>query len=45
MPIEENGETRVRTVCINFDASPCIQIINQISDRGRRHWVYNVAPW
>jgi len=26
MPIEETGETRVRTDCLNFDASLCIQI-------------------
>jgi len=27
MPIEETGETRVRTDCSNFNVSICIQII------------------
>jgi len=40
MPTEETGETRVRTDCLNFDVSPCIQLKKQISIRGRRHWDY-----
>jgi len=43
MPIEETGETRVRTHCLNFDVSLCIQIKKQISIRGRRHWDYIFA--
>jgi len=31
IPIEESGETRLRTDCFNFDVSPCIQIKKQIS--------------
>jgi len=33
MPIEETGETRVRTDCLNFDVSLCIQIKKQNSIR------------
>jgi len=40
MPIEETGETRVRTDCLNFDVSLRIQIKKTISIRGRRHWDY-----
>jgi len=40
MSIEETGETRVRTDCLNFDVSPCIQIKKQTSVRGRRHREY-----
>jgi len=40
MPLEETGETRVRTDCLNFDFSLCIQIKKQTSIRGRRHWDY-----
>jgi len=40
MPLEETGETRVRTDCLNFDDSLCIQIKKQISIRGRRQWDY-----
>jgi len=40
VPIEETGETRVRTDCLNFDVSLCIQIKKQISISGRRHWDY-----
>jgi len=28
-PIEETGETRVRTDCLNFNGSQCIQIKKQ----------------
>jgi len=38
MPIEETGETRVRTACLNFYVSLCIQIF-KISIRGRRHCI------
>jgi len=38
MPIEETGETRVRTDCLNFHVSLCIQIEKQIAIRGIRHW-------
>jgi len=31
MPIEENGETRVRTDCLNFDVSLCIQILKKLN--------------
>jgi len=31
MPIEEVGETRLRTDCLNFDVSQCIQINKKIS--------------
>jgi len=40
MPIDETSETRVKTDCLNFDVSLCIQIKKQISIRGRRHWDY-----
>jgi len=40
MPIEETGETRVRTDCLNFDVFLRIQIKKQISIRGRRNWGY-----
>jgi len=40
MPTEETGETKVRTDCLNFDVSLCIQIKKQISIRGRRHYHY-----
>jgi len=30
MPTEETGETKVRTDCLNFDVSLCIQIKKQI---------------
>jgi len=40
MPIEESGERRVRTDCLNIDVSQCIQIKKLISVRGRRHWEY-----
>jgi len=40
MSIEETGETRVRTDCLNFDVSLCIQIEKQISIEGKRHWDY-----
>ena len=40
MPIEETGETRVRTDCLNFDSSHCIQIEKQLSITGRSHWDY-----
>jgi len=33
-------ETRVRTDCLNFDASLCIHIKKQISVKGRRQWEY-----
>jgi len=39
MPIEETGETRVRTDCLNFNVSLCIQILKN-SIRGRRYWDY-----
>ena len=39
MPTEETGG-RVRTDCLNFDVSLCIQIKKQISVRGRSHWNY-----
>jgi len=29
MPIEETGDTRVRTNCLNFDVSLCISIKNE----------------
>jgi len=29
MPTEETGETRIRTDCLNFDVSLCIQIKNK----------------
>jgi len=29
MPVEETGETRVRTDCFNFDDSQCIHIKNK----------------
>jgi len=38
MLTEETGERRVRTDCLNFDVSMCIQIENQTAIRGRRHW-------
>ena len=38
MPIEETDSTRVRTDCLHFDVSLCIQIKKQISIRGRSHW-------
>jgi len=37
MPIEEAGETSVRTDCLNFDVFLRIQIKKQFSVRGRRH--------
>jgi len=37
---EETGETRIRTDCLNFDVSLCIQIKKQISVKGRKHWDY-----
>jgi len=37
MPVEETGETRVKTDCLNFNVSLCIQIKKQLSIRGRRH--------
>ena len=40
MPIEETRETRVRTDCLNFNVSQCIQIKKQISIKGRKHWDY-----
>jgi len=40
MPIEETGETRVRTDCLNFDVALRIEIKKQISIRGRKHWDY-----
>ena len=40
MPIEETGETRGRTDCLNFDLSQCIQIEKQLSIIGRSHWDY-----
>ena len=43
MPIDETSETRVKTDCLNFDVSLCIQIKKQISIRGRRHWDYIFA--
>jgi len=30
MPIEKTGETRVRTDCLNFDVSLCIQIKDKL---------------
>jgi len=38
MPVEETGETRVKTDI--FDVCQCIQIKKQISIRGRRRWDY-----
>jgi len=38
MLLEEAGETRVKTDCLNFDVSLCIKIKKQILIRGRRHW-------
>ena len=32
--------TLVRTDCLNFDVSPCIQIRKQTSIGGRRNWEY-----
>jgi len=43
MPIEETGERSVRTDCLNFDVSLCIQIKKQISIGGRRHG--NIFLW
>ena len=40
MPIEETVETRVRTDCLNFDSSQCIQIEKQLSITGRTYWDY-----
>jgi len=40
MPLEETGETRVKTDCLNFDFPLCVQIKKQIPIRGRRHWDY-----
>jgi len=40
MPIEETGETRDRTDCLNFDVSLCIQIKKKISVIERSHWTY-----
>jgi len=40
MPVEETGETRVRTGYLDIDVSLRIQIKKQISSRGRWHWEY-----
>jgi len=37
-PVEETGETRVRTDFLNFDVSQCTQIKKQISIIRRRYW-------
>jgi len=39
MPTEETGETRVRTDCLNFDVSLCIQLKNkfQLEEEGMRN--------
>ena len=41
MPIEETGEPRVRSDCLNFDFSVCIQNKKQISISKRRYWDHN----
>jgi len=33
MPLEETGNTRVRTDCLNFDVSLCMQLKKQVSIR------------
>jgi len=38
MPIEENGETKVKSYCLNFDVSLCIHFKKNISIRQRSHW-------
>jgi len=38
MPVEETGETRVRTDFFNVDVFLCIQIKKQFLTRVRRHW-------
>jgi len=45
MPLEETGEPRVKTDCLNFDFSLCIQIKKKNSIRGRRHWDYIFAEF
>jgi len=40
MIIEETGEKRVRTNCLNFGVSLCKQIQKQIAARGRKNWEY-----
>ena len=40
MPVEETGETRVRTDCFNFDVSLCIQIKTNFNLRKKALGLY-----
>jgi len=41
MPVEITDETRVRTDCLNFDVSLCIQIKNKFQLEEEGIWNYN----
>jgi len=45
MPIEETGETRVKSDCLNFGVSLCIQIKNQNSIRAVVSNLGVATPW
>jgi len=45
MPVEETGETRVRTDCLNFDASLCIQIKTNFNLRKKALGLYFLLDW
>jgi len=40
MPVEETVETRVKTDCLNFDVSPCIQIKSNFNLRKKALGLY-----
>jgi len=43
MPIEETRETRVRTDCLNFDVSLCVQIKNKF--HLKKEGIENIFYW